>query len=208
MYRDSVYVMPGLFSEWPAARVKKTKTAERLAAAMRDDSITRNMYNFVSNPMRLWEGAFIHPTSNLRIKDTYGTLRETFTNAPPRYHYGIDYAPKVVGTIGDSIFSENDGVVVRVGYDQYTYGKYCIVDHGGGLVLSYYHTDTVLVAPGDCVKRGQLIALMGATGEGITGPHLHVGARLHGVAINPFAVMSMSERYFHNENFIEPVSVR
>jgi len=47
-----------------------------------------------------------------------------------------------------------------------------LVDHGSGVSTVYCHNDALLVAPGDVVTRGQVIALSGNSGLS-TGPHLH-----------------------------------
>ena len=59
-----------------------------------------------------------------------------------------------------------------------------VVDHGEGLVTSYYHLEEVLVTAGAEVERGQAIARSGATGR-VTGPHLHFVVSLAGVPIDP-----------------------
>lgn len=195
-YTDSVYITDGYFTSWPDSKIAKAKSQERIDRSKRNDSVVATMYDFVLTKQRLWTQPFVRPTKNLRIKDIYGTLRETFTNAPPRYHYGVDYAPTVQGKIGEPVLSMNDGVVMKVGYDPEVYGNYVIVDHGGGIVLSYFHNDSVVVSVGQSVKRGELIAHMGGTGKGLTGPHVHVDAKLHGVQINPLILITMSQKYF------------
>jgi|GEM_PF-6604237 hypothetical protein len=206
-YTDSVYVTDGRFGAWPSASTPIVKSQERIDRSKRNDSVVATMYDFVSVQQRLWSQPFVRPTKNLRIKDRYGTLRETFTNAPPRYHYGVDYAPTVQGKIGEPVLSMNDGIVMKVDFDSEVYGNYIVVDHGGGIVLSYFHNDSVLVSVGQFVKRGEVIARMGGTGKGLTGPHVHVDAKLHGVQINPLILMMMSEKCFQDTVLIEPSSM-
>ncbi len=67
------------------------------------------------------------------------------------------------------------------------YGCYVVIDHGGGVTSLYGHHSKLLVSPGDYVKQGQVIALMGNTGRvyGVTGIHLHFEIRVNGVRVNP-----------------------
>src|SRR5262249_2051532 len=52
------------------------------------------------------------------------------------------------------------------------YGKFITIKHPNGLTTLYGHLSKVLVTAGQSVKRGQLIAYSGNTGD-VTGPHLH-----------------------------------
>ncbi|MFR7951781.1 MAG: M23 family metallopeptidase, partial [Acutalibacteraceae bacterium] len=51
-------------------------------------------------------------------------------------------------------------------------GKFLLIDHGNGMLTRYAHCSKLLVSQGDRVKRGQVIAKVGDTGN-VTGPHLH-----------------------------------
>jgi len=66
------------------------------------------------------------------------------------------------------------------------YGNYVLIEHPNGIKTRYAHTLKNSVQAGDYVSQGQLIALIGNTGnaKGATGCHLHfevIGAK------NPFA---------------------
>ncbi len=67
------------------------------------------------------------------------------------------------------------------------YGCYVIIDHGGGIKTLYGHHSVLLVQPGEAVAQGQVIALMGNTGNvrGLTGIHLHFEVIVSGVRVNP-----------------------
>lgn len=94
-------------------------------------------------------------------------------------HEGIDFsAPS-----GTPIVAAAGGVVLAAEFHT-GYGYMVDIDHGNDLVTRYAHSSRLLVKPGDLVKRGQRIALVGSTGRS-TGSHLHFEVRLGGVAVNP-----------------------
>jgi murein DD-endopeptidase MepM/ murein hydrolase activator NlpD len=64
------------------------------------------------------------------------------------------------------------------------YGNYVILQHGDGLRTLYAHLMTWAVKPGDTVKRGQLIGLVGSSGNS-TGPHTHFEVRVDNSPIDP-----------------------
>lgn len=74
---------------------------------------------------------------------------------------------------------------VKIAGDDPVYGKYIVIDHGGGLESVYAHATRLLVAKGAQVKRLALIALSGSTGQS-TAPHLHFEVRKNGKAVDPY----------------------
>jgi murein DD-endopeptidase MepM/ murein hydrolase activator NlpD len=63
-------------------------------------------------------------------------------------------------------------------------GKTILISHGGGLSTLFYHLDKILVRPGQKVKRGEVIGLVGKTGKAL-GPHLHYEVQVNGKSVNP-----------------------
>lgn len=100
-------------------------------------------------------------------------------HARPRPHHGVDLA----GEVGAVIRAAAAGRVTAVATSP-TYGRYLLVDHGGGLVTRYAHCAAILVRPGRRVARGDAIALIGNTGAS-SGPHLHYEVLLRGRPIDP-----------------------
>ena len=65
-----------------------------------------------------------------------------------------------------------------------SYGNYVWLDHGNGKETIYGHLTSAGVQPGDTVKKGQVIGLVGSTGNS-TGPHLHFECRMNGEKYDP-----------------------
>ena len=108
----------------------------------------------------------------------YGYRRDPITGET-RYHSG----PDIGSGMGKPIWAAAKGTVVYAGYDD-GYGYHICVDHGNGLTTKYAHLSEMLVAVGDSVGKGDLIAYMGATGR-VTGPHLHFEVLLNGAFVDP-----------------------
>lgn len=83
-------------------------------------------------------------------------------------HTGVDFG---VGLDTD-VFAVDDGVVADVGYGEEA-GNRVVIDHGKGCQSVYYHLNKALVAEGEKVSGGKLIAKSGESGKRKTGPHLH-----------------------------------
>jgi murein DD-endopeptidase MepM/ murein hydrolase activator NlpD len=96
-----------------------------------------------------------------------------------RHHEGID----VAAPRGTPVYAAQEGVVEFAGW-RGGYGLAVFIDHGGGVVTVYGHASTLLVRPGQRVKKGQMIARVGCTGR-CTGSHLHFEVRIQGRAVNP-----------------------
>lgn len=95
-------------------------------------------------------------------------------------HHGTDIAADA----NTPILAAHSGTVTIAGWQNSVYGNAVQIDHGNGWQTHYAHCSRVLVKPGDTVKQGQKIALVGSTGNS-TGPHLHLELIKDGVFINP-----------------------
>lgn len=99
------------------------------------------------------------------------------------FHNGVDIA----AVTGTPIVAMYDGKVVAAG--QYGggyegFGNLVIIDHGYGKYTLYAHCSEILVPLGSAVSQGQIIALVGSTGNS-TGPHLHLSLIENGEYKNP-----------------------
>jgi murein DD-endopeptidase MepM/ murein hydrolase activator NlpD len=94
-------------------------------------------------------------------------------------HSGLDMS----ATTGTPIRAALSGTVVKSYYSN-SYGNYIVIDHGNGMTTAYAHQSQRLVSVGDAVEAGQVIGLVGSTGNA-TGPHLHFEVRVNGELQDP-----------------------
>lgn len=127
------------------------------------------------------------PVKAARFESAYGERSDPFTGGRAR-HMGIDLS----GPIGTPIYATADGVVSEAGWNNGGYGNLIKVDHGRGVETRYAHLSQIVVAPGQRVKRGQMIGKMGSTGRS-TGSHLHYEVRIEGRAVNPIPFMKSTD---------------
>lgn len=97
------------------------------------------------------------------------------------FHKGTDIAGP--GINGQNIVAANAGEVTWSGWSN-SYGYYVMIYHGGDFTTLYAHCSSLLVSKGQMVKKGQVIAKVGNTGNS-TGPHLHFEVRKGTETQNP-----------------------
>jgi murein DD-endopeptidase MepM/ murein hydrolase activator NlpD len=125
------------------------------------------------NPKRLPSIANIHFFTPLR-----GLITNKFN--PKTEHLAVD----VVGKQNARISSVLDGTVIFAGWTMDT-GYSIFIQHESNLISAYKHNAELLKTVGDKVKAGDVIAIMGNSGELTTGPHLHFELWHNGTALDP-----------------------
>ena len=85
---------------------------------------------------------------------------------------------------GTPIKAAEDGVVAYAGNELKGYGNLVLLRHSNGFVTAYAHASDILVKRGDTVKRGQVIAHSGQTGN-VTSPQLHFEIRKGSTPVDP-----------------------
>ena len=95
-------------------------------------------------------------------------------------HYGID----IVSNLNEPILSVLDGTVILAGWTLEA-GYVIQVQHNNDLISIYKHNSQLLKRMGDRVRSGEVLAIIGNTGEYTTGPHLHFELWHRGKPLNP-----------------------
>lgn len=95
-------------------------------------------------------------------------------------HRGVDIA----AAHGTPIRAIQDGRVVSAG-EAGSYGLCVVIEDGKGYQSRYAHCASLAVRSGQEIRRGDVIATVGSTGQS-TGPHLHLEVMRNGDYLNPY----------------------
>ena len=90
---------------------------------------------------------------------------------------------------GTPIKAAEDGVVAYSGNELKGYGNLVLVRHSNGYVTAYAHASELLVKRGDTIKRGQVIAKSGQSGE-VGSPQLHFEIRKGSSPVDPLQFLN------------------
>lgn len=107
-----------------------------------------------------------------------GTVTSRFD--PVTKHYGIDIASNA----NEAVKATLDGTVLVANFTSET-GYVIGIQHSNNLLSLYKHNSSLLKKPGDFVKAGEVIAIIGNSGELSNGPHLHFELWYNGAALDP-----------------------
>ncbi len=125
-----------------------------------------------TKPRNALEDGLSYPLSGGRLSSNFGERWG-------RMHRGIDLATPM----DTPVAAAAAGTVITAEYKE-SYGNLVQIDHGYGIVTSYAHLDSIAVAEGQKVVRGEVVAYSGNTGNS-TGPHLHFEVIDNGNYLNP-----------------------
>ncbi|WP_051630811.1 M23 family metallopeptidase [Afifella pfennigii] len=90
---------------------------------------------------------------------------------------------------GTAVKAAEDGTVIYAGNELKSYGNLVLIRHEGGWVSAYAHNSQLDVKRGDTVRRGQIIAKSGMTGN-VTTPQVHFELRKGATPVNPLEHMA------------------
>ena len=129
-------------------------------------------------------GSFIHPLDGV-ITSPFGMRFHPILHYT-KLHTGTDFA-------GGSVIKAADDGRVLMTIVSTAYGNFTVIDHGmvdgKHLTTAYAHQAHFLVKPGDVVRKGDPIGIVGQTGYA-TGPHLHFEVRENGEVVDPVTFLA------------------
>ena len=144
------------------------------------------------------------PAADNPAKDETGTATADAGGAggfrwPVRGRIITGFGPKPTGQQNDGINlavpegtpvkAAEDGVVAYAGSELKGYGNLVLVRHSNGYVTAYAHASELMVKRGDAIKRGQVIAKSGQTGN-VTSPQLHFEIRKGASPVDPMQFLT------------------
>ena len=204
--KDSDYLSPGQELKIPPVSgvihvVKKGDTIQSIAKKYsasedkiiefnglpRDGSLQISQEIIVPEGKIQIAGQFVPYSSRIRFAHL-PDLGEFFFLPTQGYNWGLIHGRNgidLANICGTPIYAAASGAVIAARQSGWNggAGKYIKISHGSELYTLYAHLARLLVLGGEAVVRGQLIGLMGSTGQS-TGCHLHF--EVHG-ARNPYA---------------------
>lgn len=123
-----------------------------------------------------------------------GRLLSTFgRNENPKFNtFTIQKGIEIEAPLGAEVRAIYDGRVLYADWFK-GYGKILIIDHGEGFYTLFGHASQLLKKPGDEVKAGEVVALVGDTGS-LKGPCLYFEIRRQGKPLNPMEWLSQSAK--------------
>jgi murein DD-endopeptidase MepM/ murein hydrolase activator NlpD len=160
-----------------AAVTPKSQKKARLAPA------TTPAESSAEKPVKATEATGALPTFRWPVRGKVITSYGAKTNG--KANEGINLSVPE----GTPVRAAEDGVVGYSGNDVKSYGNLVLVRHSNGYVTAYAHASEVLVKRGDAIKRGQIIAKSGQSGE-VGSPQLHFEIRKGSSPVDPLQFLN------------------
>lgn len=124
------------------------------------------------------------------ITSSYGTRQDPFTGQGS-FHPGID----ISAPYGTPVVATADGHVVSAEWEG-ALGHCVQIQHGrSGFSTAYGHLKEYFVTPGQSIRRGEVLGLVGTSGR-TTGKHLHYEVHLDRMNVNPYRYLRNKERSY------------
>jgi murein DD-endopeptidase MepM/ murein hydrolase activator NlpD len=160
----------------PAEPVQKVRMAS--ATATPEPAVAAQ-----ESPVKAAEATGALPTFRWPVRGRVITAYGAKTNG--KANDGINLAVPE----GTPVKAAEDGVVAYAGNELKGYGNLVLVRHSNGYVTAYAHASEVMVKRGETIKRGQVIAKSGQSGE-VGSPQLHFEIRKGSAPVDPLQFLN------------------
>jgi murein DD-endopeptidase MepM/ murein hydrolase activator NlpD len=165
----------------------ETEDSLKLAGSRREDSFEPS--EATKSILKEFEGVPLDFSG--QIETSRNTFTETFFFspikgvltagfAPQNNHYGVD----IVAKENEPVKAITDGTVILATWTLET-GYIISIQHSNELISIYKHNSVLLKKIGDVVRGGEIISIIGNTGELTSGQHLHFELWYKGTPLNP-----------------------
>jgi len=121
----------------------------------------------------------------IHLSSSYGYRRDPVYGGG-EFHQGQDFSARK----GYPVYATGDGVVELADFKFRGYGNELVIDHGYGYKTRYAHLNTIEVAEGMKVSRGERVGTVGNSGKS-TGAHLHYEVIYRDRRMNPLNYMDI-----------------
>lgn len=137
---------------------------------LREEVVREDKYNILETATSKANYAFFSPVSG-PVSEGYNVKDN---------HFGVD----IVVAENTPVKSVSDGTVIFGEWTVET-GNVIIIEHSYGMISVYKHNSSLIKSQGERVRKGEVIATAGSTGEFSTGPHLHFELWVDGQSVDP-----------------------
>jgi murein DD-endopeptidase MepM/ murein hydrolase activator NlpD len=176
-------VQPSAPAAAPAAKVASAASATQSARLVQPTSSVAEEPAAEAAPAKSSEATGALPTFRWPVRGKVITSYGAKTNG--KSNDGINLAVPE----GTPVKAAEDGVVAYSGNELKGYGNLILVRHSNGYVTAYAHASELLVKRGDTIKRGQIIAKSGQSGE-VGSPQLHFEIRKGSSPVDPLQFLN------------------
>ena len=177
---------------WPKPKKIDLPPAKSLSAYLgrKTEKLNRTLH-FIAIREKAYFGLPLGwPVEKGRISSLYGHRKSPF-GLITSFHSGTDFAAES----GTPIYATGAGIVTKAGGGDGGWGLHVRILHDHGIMSLYAHCSRILVRKDQVVKRGQLIANVGRTGNA-TGYHIHYEVR---IKIGPYNDVALNPLHFIRE---------
>ncbi|MBP6335835.1 MAG: peptidoglycan DD-metalloendopeptidase family protein, partial [Bacteroidia bacterium] len=172
--------MPGDSGFLSQSDPSKYDTIHRLNKSQEDSMLRQEIESADKYSLAIGDNGSV--VNSIRSFLFFPPLKGTVSNRfdPVTRHYGID----IVSKPDEVIKATLDGTVLLANFTSET-GWVIGIQHSNNLFSWYKHNSAILKKAGDFVKAGEVIAVIGNSGELSSGPHLHFELWFNGTAVDP-----------------------
>jgi murein DD-endopeptidase MepM/ murein hydrolase activator NlpD len=174
-------VQPAAATAAPASRMAAAGAAPQSARLAQATPTAEDAAD--ATPVKAAEATGALPTFRWPVRGKVITSYGAKTNG--KSNDGINLAVPE----GTPVKAAEDGVVAYSGNELKGYGNLVLVRHSNGYVTAYAHASELLVKRGDTIKRGQIIAKSGQSGE-VGSPQLHFEIRKGSSPVDPLQFLN------------------
>lgn len=169
-FNDPVQVIKG--QELPIAKSSNLKVTSTDSVFRKEfEKSDLSLITLTNAKYRELQGTFFFSPVTGFVSDHYDVKKG---------HYGVD----IVTRTNESVKCIADGTVIFSSWTQDS-GYVIMIQHRGNIISAYKHNAQLLKKVGTFVNAGEIIAIVGNSGEMTNGPHLHLELWHNGNSLNP-----------------------